>query len=158
MEFDSMAFRKALGQFATGVTVVSLATEDGVHGMTANSFTSVSLDPPLVLVNVDKRNTTHGLVLERKRFAVSILSAAQESVSNWYAGRRDTPSGAVWRDDSAASPVLEGALAWFDCTLEFAYEGGDHTIFVGRVQRFERAETGEPLLFFQGRYKRFDRA
>lgn len=151
MCFDSLAFRKAVGQFATGVTVVSVETDEGVHGMTANSFTSVSLEPPLVLVCVDKSRQTHGLLLEKGRFGISILSREQEGVSNWFAGRRDKPVEFVWKKDETASPVLEGALAWLDCTLEHAYEGGDHTIFVGRVERFA-ADGGTPLLFFRGRY------
>lgn len=151
MSFDSMAFRKTVGQFATGVTVVSVATEHGVHGMTANSFTSVSLEPPLVLVCVDKTRQTHGHIERAGRFGINILTKEQEPISNWYAGRRDQPVDIPWRDDVAASPVLEGALAWLDCTLAHTYEGGDHTIFVGRVEACS-ATGGEPLLFFKGRY------
>ncbi|NLN29007.1 MAG: flavin reductase family protein [Firmicutes bacterium] len=151
MAFDSLAFRKALGQFATGVTVASVKTDAGVHGMTANSFTSVSLEPPLVLVCVDKTRQTHGLLLAEGRFGISVLAREHEAVSNWFAGRRGQAAHFVWRNDVTVSPVLDGALAWFDCTLEHAYEGGDHTIFVGRVDRFGTGH-GSPLLFFQGRY------
>lgn len=151
MSFDSMAFRRALGQFATGVTVVSLATEDGVHGMTANSFTSVSLDPPLILVCVGKSNKTHSLIQEQERFAVNILAEDQVDVSNWYAGRRDNEVSPDWNLDIAGSPVLMGAVAWLDCRLAFAYDGGDHTIYVGQVDQFD-VQGGSPLLFHQGRY------
>lgn len=146
-----MAFRGALGQFATGVTVVSLHTEGGVHGMTANSFTSVSLDPPLILVCVDKRNNTHNLIQEIQRFAVNILAESQEPISNWYAGRRDQSVAMKWHHDRASSPILDGAAAWLDCRLAHEYDGGDHTIFVGAVEKFEVAG-GRPLLFHRGAY------
>lgn len=152
MSFDSTAFRKTVGEFATGVTVVSLQTEEGVHGMTANSFTSVSLSPPLVLVCIDKGNTTHGLIAAHKRFAVNILAADQEAIGWWYAGRREVEANPVWNFDRAASPTLEGANAWLDCTLEHAFDGGDHTIYVGRVEALGRNE-GEPLLFFRGQFR-----
>lgn len=151
MSFDSMAFRRTLGQFATGVTVVSLATENGVHGMTANSFTSVSLDPPLLLVCVDKRNRTHQLIQENERFAINILAEDQMDISNWYAGRRDHHVEPKWNHDVAGSPILEGAVAWLDCRLAFQYDGGDHTIYVGHVDKFELVG-GRPLLFHSGRY------
>lgn len=152
---DTLALRKALGQFATGVTVVSMETEDGVHGMTANSFTSVSLEPPLVLVCVDKRHRTHDLIPKIGRFAVNVLSEDQQDISNWYAGRRQKPVEPKWRLDRARAPILEGALAWFDCRLAMEYDGGDHTIYVGRVEDFAIEEgEGEPLLFFRGRYTR----
>lgn len=151
MAFDSLAFRKALGQFATGVTVISVATEDGVHGMTANSFTSVSLEPPLVLVCVDKRRTTHALLQQVKRFGISVLAEGQQDVSAWFAGRRERPASFEWRFGEATVPVLAGAVAWFECTVAYAYEGGDHTIFVGLVERFG-APGGRPLIFHQGRY------
>lgn len=151
MSFDSLAFRKALGQFATGVTVVSVATDDGVHGMTANSFSSVSLDPPLVLVCIDKTRQSHALVQEKGRFGMSILAEDQQPISNWFAGRREHAVDVRWRRTGVETPVLEGALAWFDCSLAHAYDGGDHTIFVGQVERFQ-ADGGTPLLFFKGRY------
>lgn len=150
VSFDSLSFRKSLGEFATGVTVVSLRTGQGVHGMTANSFTSVSLDPPLILVCIDKRNRTHALVAEAKRFAVNILAADQEDVACRYAGQ-EVQAEPIWILDRAASPVLEGALAWFDCTLVHSYDGGDHTIYVGRVDAFDR-RGGRPLLFFRGQF------
>lgn len=151
MSFDAMAFRKAVGQFATGVTVISVPKEDGVHAMTANSFTSVSLEPPLILVCIDKRRESHKLLSDVRRFGVSILAHDQVGISNWFAGRRDQPVDVRWRHDLASVPVLDGALAWLDCSLAHAYEGGDHTIFVGRVEKFA-ATGGTPLLFFQGRY------
>src|SRR5690625_1515366 len=142
--FDSNSFRQTVGQFATGVTVISIATPEGVHGMTANAFSSVSLDPPLVLVCVNKANATHRLLGETKKFAVNILGAEQEDIAGWYAGQRDNAIQPEWRDDLAESPVLTGALGWLDCTLEHSYEGGDHTIYVGRVEGLS-FEDGDPL-------------
>lgn len=149
--FDSGEFRETVGQFATGVTVLSLATSEGVHGMTANSFTSVSLDPPLILVCVDKANTTHQLIRETNKFAVNILSAEQENIARWYAGQRQEFVQPNWQFDVAESPVLEGTLAWLDCALEHVYDGGDHTIYVARVNKLSTSN-GEPLVFFRGRF------
>lgn len=148
---DSREFRSTVGQFATGVTVLSLATSEGVHGMTANSFTSVSLDPPLILVCVDKKNTTHQLIHEIKDFAVNILSAEQEDIARLYAGQQIDSAQPEWQFDAADSPVLAGALAWLDCTLEHAYDGGDHTIYVARVKKLA-SYSGDSLVFFRGRF------
>lgn len=153
MALDSREFRNALGRFATGVTVVSLQTPEGVHGMTANSFTSVSLEPPLILVCVDRRNRTHALIPETGRFGVSVLAEDQLAISNHYAGKRDESLNPRWRRDETESPVLDRALAWFDCRLHATYDGGDHSIFVGEVERMSYRE-GEPLLFFAGAYRR----
>lgn len=151
MSMDSRAFRNALGQFATGVTVVSIKDGDDVHGMTANSFTSVSLDPPLILICVHKDNTTHRLIEEKQAFAVSVLSENHEAVSRYYAGDRSIDLTARWSEEKTNSPVLSDALAWYDCRLWQAYDGGDHTIYVGEVLEFD-APGGRPLLFFGGRY------
>ena len=154
MSFDARILRNALGQFATGVTVVTAHDGGEVHGMTANSFTSVSLDPPLVLVCVDRRNRTHELLPRAGRFAVNVLSEEQEAVSRHFAGKRvDPPPFRLDLSAAAKSPILAGVLAWFDCALWQTYDGGDHSIFVGRVEAFE-ARGGRPLLFFQGAYGR----
>lgn len=154
MSLDPKVFRSAMGQFATGITVVSAYDGSEVHGMTANSFTSVSLDPPLVLVCVDKRNRTHTLLPEVGRFAVNILSENQEEISRYFAGDRARPIPyTLTEQDRAKSPVFEGVLAWVDCTLWQTYEGGDHSIFVGEVQDLE-VKGGRPLLFYSGAYNR----
>ena len=152
MQFDSRAFRSALGQFATGVTVVSVRDGEGVHGMTANAFTSVSLEPPLVLVCVDKRNRTHALIHQEGKFGISVLEEEHEAVSRHFAGARDIPVDITWIEEGVNTPVIKEALAWLDCTLWQAYDGGDHTIFVGKVEALS-APGGRPLIFFQGAYR-----
>lgn len=154
MSFDSREFRNALGQFATGVTVVTLWRDGALHGMTANAFSSVSLDPPLVLVCVGKQGSTHDVIQSVGRFAVNILSEDQEHLSRYFAGDRDPAVEIALKDETNANaPILEGAIAWLDCELWQSYEGGDHTIFVGRVTALETVG-GRPLLFFGGRYAR----
>lgn len=157
MSLDSRLFRQACGQFATGVTVVAVQVGDTVHGMTANSFTSVSLDPPLVLVCIDLRNQTHALIEKVRAFSISVLHEDQEAISNWFAGRRDQPVQYTFHSPGTQTPVLEGAIAWIDCTLHAAYDGGDHTIYVGRVQALA-CIGGRPLLFYGGRYTRLPEA
>lgn len=152
MSFDAREFRNALGHFATGVTVVTLWRDGALHGMTANAFTSVSLDPPLVLVCVGKKGSTHDLIQSTGRFAVNILSEEQEHLSRYFAGDRDPAVEIALKDEANAnSPILEGAIAWLDCELWQSYDGGDHTIFVGRVNAL-KAVGGRPLLFFRGQY------
>lgn len=154
-------FRRTLGTFATGITVVS-ATADGVlHGMTANAFSSVSLDPPLVLVCVGHNAGLHDLVLEAaKAFAVTMLAADQERESVWFASAR-RPSGREqfedvpwWPAPVSGSPVLERGIAWLDCRLHDAHEGGDHSIFVGEVLDVGTLRDADPLLYYRGRYRR----
>ncbi len=154
MSFDSKEFRKALGHFATGVTVVTLWRDGALHGMTANAFSSVSLDPPLVLVCVAKTGSTHSVIQSGGRFAVNILAEDQEHLSRFFAGDRD-PSVEIELKEvaGAKSPILGGAIAWLDCELWQSYDGGDHTIFVARVEALE-VPGGRPLLFFGGRYAR----
>lgn len=154
--FDSTAFRRAMGAFATGITVMTTPDEDeqqGIHGMTANSFTSVSLDPPLVLVSVDKRARMHDLVQKSKVFGVSVLADSQEAVSRHFAGRPnvdvETSLSYDWRD---GVPLLTGALSAVSCRLWAQYDGGDHTLFVGEVTDMLQ-EDGEPLLYVRGQYR-----
>lgn len=157
MTVDTRQLRDALGHFATGVTVVTLWHDGEVHGMTANSFTSVSLDPPLLLVNIAKGNRTHDLVTQIGRFGVNILGEEHEDVSTHFAqaGERETPESIRFQSSNGGSPIMDGAIAWFDCTVWNSYDGGDHTIFVGHVDHFD-APGGKPLLFFKGRYGKID--
>lgn len=157
-EFDDKMFRTAMGAFATGITIVTTMDDDqgaelqGIHGMTANSFTSVSLDPPLVLVSVDKRARMHGLIEQHKVFGVSVLSASQEGVSRHFAGRPDADvEAALTYEWIAGVPVLSEALTAVTCQLWAAYEGGDHTLFVGEVTHV-REQEGAPLLYVRGQY------
>jgi flavin reductase (DIM6/NTAB) family NADH-FMN oxidoreductase RutF len=152
MSFDTLAFRKALGSFPTGVAVVT--TGDKAHmGITVNSFTSVSLDPPLVLWCIDKRSDRYEAFTQAESFTISVLGTAHEAVSSRLARQ-----GSHRLDDieliptELGPPALEEALAFFECRKEAVHDAGDHAILVGRVIRFARHEAGAPLVFFQGKY------
>ena len=147
---DPKSYRNALGRFATGVTVITTAARDGVHGMTANAFTSVSLDPPLVLVSVAKQAKTHEYLSQARRFGVSILSAEQEPFAWHFAGRpRDgLKASFVWKREV---PLLQDALAHLVCSVETTYPGGDHTLYLGRVEELWHRD-GSPLAVYRGRF------
>jgi len=154
-EFDQMTFRRAMGAFATGITIMTTVDHEGgqgVHGMTANSFTSVSLDPPLVMVAVDKRARMHDLVQQSKVFGVSVLNATQEAISRHFAGRPSADVDASLRYEHVDGvALLEDSLMSVACRLWAQYEGGDHTLFVGEVTQLRQQE-GEPLLYLRGQY------
>jgi flavin reductase len=156
---DRRQLRWAFGAFATGVTVVTVAGPEP-HGMTANSFTSVSLDPPLVLVCVDRQAVMHERLQNTGTFAVSILSCAQEHVARHFADRL-RPAGLAqfdtvgWRAGPATgAPLIDGALAHLECRLWGTYDGGDHTIFTGELVDLHRHGDEDPVLFLQGRFRR----
>ena len=148
--------RSVLGRFATGVTVVT--TWDGARpaGMTANAFTSVSLDPPLVLVSVDRRAATCERIVASGAFAVNVLSEVQESLALRFAGRHrdmaDPFADVPCRRGATGAPLLDGVVAWIDCRLHATYDGGDHTLFVGRIEASEADPTRAPLLFYGGAF------
>lgn len=153
-------FRATMGLFATGVTVVSTTVGGVLHGMTASAFASVSIDPLLVLVCVDRRAGLHDLVLESRAFAVTVLAADQEEESVWFASPR-RPGGrdqfdhvAWWPAPVSGSPVLERGLGWLDCRLAEAHGAGDHSIFVAEPVGVGRLRDAEPLLYFRGGYRR----
>jgi len=149
--------RRACGQFATGVTVVTVRDGDGFRGMTANSFTSVSLDPPLVLVSVDRRNRTHELLSLGEPFAVNVLSQQQQHWSDRFAGRHgdiqhrfeDIPHTV----SSTGVPILADSPASFSCRVVAIHEAGDHSLFIGQVEAIEGVPGAAPLLFFGGKYR-----
>ena len=149
-------FRKALGCFGTGVTIITLDDEGAVHGMTANAFTSVSLDPMLVLVCVDRRARTHAQLHSRKRFGVNVLAESQEAISQYYANparehaKAEQEAGARFDRTAHGTPVLHDALAYLECRLHTAQDAGDHTIFIAEVEDVVVRE-GDPLLFFRGK-------
>lgn len=151
-------FRRALGCFATGVTIITLDDAGEVHGMTANAFTSVSLDPPLVLVCVDHKARTHAHLHTRKRFGVNVLAESQRAVSDYYARAERTyqdaekETGASFDRTPHGTPVLHDALAYLECRLETVYEAGDHSIFIAEVEDVVVCD-GDPLLFFRGKYR-----
>jgi len=149
-------FRKALGCFATGVTVITVDREGEVHGMTANAFTSVSLDPMLVLVCVDHRARTHAHLHAKKRFGINVLCETQRAISEYYARATEThqhaeEAGALFDRTRHGTPILHGALAYLECRLQSAHDAGDHTIFIAEVEDV-RVREGNPLLFFRGKY------
>jgi flavin reductase (DIM6/NTAB) family NADH-FMN oxidoreductase RutF len=158
----SSEFRLVLGQFATGVTVVTVERAAGrVHGMTANSFTSVSLDPPLILICVDHRAQLLPLIQERQRFGVNILKADQQAISEYFAQTEESTEvekrlGIRYRWTETRIPLLEEALAHLSCSLIAFHVAGDHTIFVAEVETAELYD-GEPLLFLRGDYRRVGR-
>jgi flavin reductase (DIM6/NTAB) family NADH-FMN oxidoreductase RutF len=157
MSLTASEFRKAMACFATGVTVITVDQEGEVHGMTANAFTAVSLEPMLVLVCVDHRARTHAHLHARKRFGVNVLSSEQQPISEYYARSSEThqhaeAAGARFDRTAQGTPVLRGALAYLECRLHSTQKAGDHTIFIAEVEHVEVRE-GEPLLFFRSRYR-----
>jgi flavin reductase (DIM6/NTAB) family NADH-FMN oxidoreductase RutF len=147
----AVALRRTLGMFATGVTVITSLKDDQVHGMTANAFMSVSLEPPLVLISVDRRTKMCTMLHEGMHYGVSVLCETQAALSDRFAGRSDKeePRFVVVRD----TPLVDGALAHFVARVERSYWGGDHSLFLGRVE-YARQNEGTPLLFHGGRYER----
>jgi flavin reductase (DIM6/NTAB) family NADH-FMN oxidoreductase RutF len=147
---DARALRITLGRFATGVTIVSTASADGIHAMTANAFTSVSLDPPLVLVSVDNRTRMHQLLPGTRRYGVSVLAAEQERLAMHFAGRpmpgQQDPF--LWECDV---PVVKDAIAHFACDSYAEHAAGDHTLYIGQVRAFQ-ARPGRPLVFHAGEF------
>ncbi len=163
-DFGPRDFRNALGRFATGVAVVTMRapteSEDGAghaaseqtFGITVNAFMSVSLDPPLIAVSIDKRARAHATMLAAGRFGISVLSDQQQNLSDVFAGRPvDQPAQPF--EQFAGFPVVRGALTQLVLSTHQAHDAGDHTIFVGRVTALRYAE-GQPLLFFKGSYER----
>lgn len=154
LEVTALHMRKALGRFASGVTIVTTAEcddEDSVHGMTANAFTSVSLDPPLVLVSIANRAKMNDRIAETGKYGVSILAGDQEPVSLHFAGAAQQPDLVrfVWR---RGVPLLEGALVHLACTVVASYPAGDHTLHVGRVEQLSY-DDGHPLVFYTGSFR-----
>jgi flavin reductase len=157
MSVAASDFRQAMGCFATGVTVITVDQDGEVHGMTANAFTAVSLDPVLVLVCVDHRARTHSQLHARKRFGVNVLRGDQQAISEYYARSAEThqhpeASGARFDRTAQGTPVLQGALAYLECRLHSTQPAGDHTIFIAEVEEVV-VRDGEPLLYFRSQYR-----
>ena len=159
---DTRMLRQTLGTFATGVTVVTVGGGQP-RGMTANSFTAVSLEPPLVLFCVERNAIMHDALLHAGTFGISVLSAGQEEVARYFASRR--PLGAdqfrstdVRVGTRCGAPLIEGAAAQFECELWRTYDGGDHTIFVGRLLELAGTAAEDVLIFLRGRFGRLDTA
>jgi flavin reductase (DIM6/NTAB) family NADH-FMN oxidoreductase RutF len=148
-----VALRRTLGMFATGVTVITTRERDQVHGMTANAFMSVSLEPPLVLISVDRRTKMCALLHEGRNYGVSVLSETQAALSDRFAGRQVPDAPEPRFEVVHDTPLVEGALAHFVANVNRSYWGGDHSLFLGRVE-YARYSEGTPLLFHGGRYER----
>jgi flavin reductase len=163
MNLTPIEFRKAVGCFATGVTIITVDLDGEVHGMTANAFTSVSLDPLLLLVCVDHSASTHAHLHAKKRFGINILAEQQRVISEYYARpvrtheEAEAQAGARFDRTERGTPVLHGALAYLECKLKSAQDAGDHTIFIAEVEEVV-VRPGEPLLFFRGKYRKIGEA
>ena len=153
--FEAKELRRVMGMFATGVTVITTQDKAGkCYGLTANAVTSLSLVPPLILICIDRKAETFPAFLESGAFAVNILADGQEDVSARFAkSGGDKFTGLACRADRSGPPVLDGAIAHLECRIIETHEGGDHVIHVGEVLHAE-AGGGDPLLFFQGKYRR----
>lgn len=151
-------FKRAMAQFASGVTVVTTQANGRPVGMTASSFSSLSLEPPLVLVSINKRLFTHSAITDSGRFAVNVLSAHQRDLGLRFAGMlpniTDRFAGLETFSAVTGCPLLPGTLAWVDCTVWASYDGGDHTIFVGEVQAVDVSDLDTPLLYHNRLWRR----
>lgn len=156
MSVDQAAFRRIMGQFATGVTIITVQRGDLMHGMTANTFTSLSLDPPMVLFCVGKTARMARLLEGADGFAINILAADQESLSRHFAGRQGEPESEIeLLRQGPVAPLVPGSLGALSCTTETMHEGGDHWIVVGRVVELHEPNgepVKQPLVFFGSRY------
>jgi flavin reductase len=157
MVINSESFRAAMAHWASGVTVVTTVHEGQKIGITASSFSSVSLEPPRVLVCVAKRLYTHKVIEATGIFAVNILSGAQQEIGMRFAGRvpegEDRFAGVEVFQDKTGAPLLMDVLAWLDCRLHAAFDGGDHTIFVGDVVAASAVEEGDPILYYNRQWR-----
>lgn len=157
MNIDPAEFKRILGHWVTGVSVVtSRPAGEPPCGLTANAFCSLSLEPPLVLVCVEKAADTHDCIARAQAFCVNVLSSDDERIARIFAeGPHGTKfDGIAHHPEQTGAPVLDAALAWVDCELRAAHDGGDHTIYVGRVMAGD-AHEGAPILYYRGGYGRF---
>jgi flavin reductase (DIM6/NTAB) family NADH-FMN oxidoreductase RutF len=155
MAFDPVIQRRIMGRFATGVTVIATRDASGQYGgMTANAVASLSLEPPLVLVAVDRRAQTHLVLTQTRCFVMNVLTADQEHLSRRFAlpGPKDYSDIPLTTAETGA-PVFTEALAWVDCRVTDILAGGDHDIFVGEIVAGDARE-GQPLLYYTGKYRR----
>jgi flavin reductase (DIM6/NTAB) family NADH-FMN oxidoreductase RutF len=151
---ENLDFRRACARFATGVTIATTMAADGAaHGFTANSFTSVSMEPPIVLICIDHRANVIAHFNAATVFAINVLESSQERLSNRFAERgQDRFDGVDWSPGVNGAPILLGAIAHFECTVESRIPTGDHTIILGRVTACHHTDSAGPLLYFASRY------
>ena len=155
--FEEARYRQVLGHFATGVTVVTASAGDQPVGLAVNSFTSVSLDPPLISVCIASVWSTWSLVCEAGAFCVNILGEDQEALCRAFAARGPKRFGGIGFEPArSGAPILAGVLAWIDCSIEAEHQAGDHVIVVGRVHDLGVSREYRPLVFYRGGYGRFE--
>jgi len=163
-EISPNAFRQVMGHFVTGVTVVTTFDEGRPQGITVNALSSVSLEPPLVMVALDRRRFITPSVREAARFAVNVLSEDQQALSDCFAGApvepgRDLFCGAAWTPGTTGLPLIDGAIATIECTVVERFQAGDHELFIGRVDAMANAEPHPmPLLYYRRQYLKIQRA
>jgi 3-hydroxy-9,10-secoandrosta-1,3,5(10)-triene-9,17-dione monooxygenase reductase component len=163
-EFDSEVFRRVMGHFVTGVTVVTALDGERPFGITVNALSSVSLDPPLVMVALDRRRFLTPIVQAAGRYAVNILSEGQQALSDCFAGApvepgREAFCGAAWHRGSSGLPLIDGAIATLECTVVETFSAGDHDLFIGRVDTLaNEPHHPMPLLYYRRRYLQIERA
>ncbi len=155
MSVSKDEFRAALGRFASGVTVVTTRDASGkLHGITVSAFCSVSLEPPLVLVCIEKTTGSHFAFMESSSFVVNLLAADQQHLSDRFASRLPDKFDTVkYQSGIDGLPILEDALANLECRLKNSHDAGDHTIFIGQIER-ATVRDGEPLIYFHGNYRK----
>jgi flavin reductase (DIM6/NTAB) family NADH-FMN oxidoreductase RutF len=152
MPIDPIEFRETLGRWCSGVTVVTMRDRETVHGITVSAFGSLSLDPPLIGIAIARRARAHGYLERVQRFAVSILSEDQRQLSEHFAGRPiEVPDGLF--EDFAELPFIRGALAYLDCSVVQRVAVGDHTLYVGQIERTNLTDRA-PLAYYRGQYRR----
>lgn len=161
MAIGPQQFKDVLRLWASGVAVVVNPSSGGIQAITVSSFTSVSLDPPLVLVCIETQSRSHEGLVRAGCFSVNVLGEAQSAISDLAAGRRGPEGhslpGVAHRTAATGAPILSDALAWLDCTVAARHDGGDHSIFVGRVEAAGAADAA-PLLWYDRDYARVDRS
>jgi flavin reductase len=160
-ELDQRRMRDLMGHFATGVTVVTARSGPLLSGMTANAIASISVDPPLMMASIARKAETHAAIVGSHAFAVNVLTVDQRPLAECFAQATSAAKltrfcDAAWNEAETGSPILEGALAYFDCRLSARYDGGDHTIFVGDVVAAGCRDDAEPLLWYGSGYHHLD--
>jgi 3-hydroxy-9,10-secoandrosta-1,3,5(10)-triene-9,17-dione monooxygenase reductase component len=158
---NSIQFRRVMSQFVTGVTIVTGRDGEEIHGMTCNSFCSISINPLTVMVSLCKNTRTEKLVERGRAFAVNVLSQAQADLSNRFAGRDkesedDRFAGFDWITAVTGAPIFKGTQAYLDCKLLKAFDGGSHSLCLGEVVAAHAEQSQRPLIFFQSRYLGLD--
>lgn len=162
MDFDALRFREVMSRFATGVSVVTTLDGERPAGITVNALSSVSLDPPLVMIALDRSRFITPLVRAHGRYAVNVLGEGQQALSDCFAHAPVSPGreefcGAAWHAGSTGLPLLDGAIASLECTIVETFSAGDHDLFIGRVDALDTAAgSTDPLLFFRRHYLRVE--